>query len=103
MRTENRTRVEIFLPIRSDLTAYQIALDWLAEEFAFSRGGSTFTTLFAGLYATQTGATLIHDAVRILFCDFDWDMDVEEDRVDLGDYLSNLRSFLMNTLDEEEV
>ena len=54
MLTDSRTRVEIFLPVRSDLSAYQIALDWLAEEFAFSRGGSTFTTPFAGLYATPS-------------------------------------------------
>lgn len=39
MPTEKRTRVEIFLPVRSDLTAYQTASEWLVEELAFLRGG----------------------------------------------------------------
>lgn len=103
MPTENRTRVEIFLPVRSDLTAYQIALDWLSEEFAYARGGSTFTTPFAGLYASSLSADLIHDSVRILFCDFDWDMSVNEDRVDLTHYLARLRAFLIEALEEEDV
>lgn len=67
MPTENRTRVEIYLPVRSDLSAYQTALDWLAEEFAIARGGSTTTTPFAGLFASATGGELISDAIRILF------------------------------------
>lgn len=103
MPTETRTRVEIFLPVRSDLSAYQIALDWLAEEFAFARGGSTFTTPFAGLYATSTHAELVHDAIRILFCDFDWDMSIDEDRIDLMNYLTGIKDFLIKTLGEEEI
>ncbi len=103
MPTENRTRVEIFLPVRSDLSAYQTALDWLAEELAFARGGCTFTTPFSGLYATANGAQLIHDATRILFCDFDWNMSIEEDRIDLVEYISGIRQFLMDTLEEEEI
>ena len=103
MPTENRTRVEIFLPVRSDLSAYQIALDWLAEEFAFARGGSTFTTPFAGLYATSTRAELIHDAVRILFCDFDANISLDDERIKLEIYLTGVRQFLMKTLEEEEI
>lgn len=103
MPTENRTRVEIFLPVRSDLSAYQTALNWLAEELAFARGGSTFTSPFAGLYATSSQADLIHDAIRILFCDFDWDMSIDEDRTDLLNYLAGVRRFLMDTLQEDDV
>ena len=103
MAIENRTRVEIFLPVRSDLSAYQIALDWLGEEFAFARGGSTFTTPFAGLYATSTQAELIHDAVRILFCDIDLDTSVDIERLKLADYLKGTRNFLMELLEEEDV
>ncbi|MFN2502454.1 MAG: hypothetical protein ABR530_10645 [Pyrinomonadaceae bacterium] len=103
MPTENRTRVEIFLPVRSDHLAYQSALDWLAEEFAFARGGSTFTTPFAGLYSTATGGELVQDSIRVLFCDFNWDISIAEDRHELDNYLTSVRSFLMAMLEEEEV
>ncbi|CAN5202278.1 hypothetical protein BH20ACI2_BH20ACI2_08840 [soil metagenome] len=103
MPTESKTRVEIFLPVRSDLSAYQVALDWLAEDFAFLRGGSTFTTPFAGLYATSTQAELVHDAVRILFCDFDINIFVDAERDKLENYLTSVRSFLMATLEGEEI
>ena len=38
MPIEKRTRVEIFLPVRSDLAAYGVSLEWLAEELALIRG-----------------------------------------------------------------
>jgi hypothetical protein len=50
MPSEKRTRVEIFLPVRSDSAEYRIITDWLAEELAYARGGSTLTTPFTGLY-----------------------------------------------------
>ena len=51
MPTENRTRVEFYLPVRSDLPTYQAVLDWLVEDLAHSRGGATITTPFAGVFA----------------------------------------------------
>jgi hypothetical protein len=47
---EKRTRVEIFLPIRFDSLKYEIVTEWLAEELAYTRGGSTLTTPFTGFY-----------------------------------------------------
>jgi membrane carboxypeptidase/penicillin-binding protein len=64
---EKRTRVEIFLPIRLETTNYRTLIEWLAEELAFSRGGSTLTTPFAGLYFSTTEKTLTRDQVHILF------------------------------------
>ncbi len=103
MPTEKRTRVEIVLPVRSDLSAYQTALDWLAEEFAFTRGGSTLTSNFAGLYTSSTQTEIIQDAIRILFCDFEIDSENPSLRKELIAYLERVKSFLMETLEEEEV
>jgi len=100
---EKRTRVEIFLPIRLETTNYQTVIEWLAEELAFSRGGSTLTTPFAGLYFSTTEKTLTRDQVHILFCDFDLDSDEPEDREELSAYLSKVRLLLMDILLEEDV
>jgi len=100
---EKRTRVEIFLPIRMDTVAYRTVTDWLAEELAFSRGGSTLTTPFTGLYASTTEKTLTHDQIQILFCDFDLDSDDLVGRAELLSYLNDLRLMLMEILREEDV
>ena len=73
MPIERRTRVEIFLPMRSDLDAYQVSIEWFAEELARTRGGATVTTPFTGLFASSSSVDLVSDAIRILFCDFDSD------------------------------
>ncbi len=75
MPIEKRTRVEIFLPLRSDILAYQVAIDWLAEEFAYQRGGATLTAPFAGLFTSSTKVDVVQDAIRVLFCDFELDAD----------------------------
>lgn len=103
MPTEKRTRVEIFLPVRSDLTAYKTASEWLAEELAFIRGGSTFTTPFSGFYTSPTRIDLVQDSVRILFCDFDTDIENNVERLRLKHYLETIKIFLMESLEEEDV
>lgn len=103
MPLEKRTRVEIFLPIRSDMVAYGSVTDWLAEELAFARGGSTLTTPFTGLYSSTTEKTLTHDQIQILFCDFDLDSDDLDGRAELLSYLNDLRLMLMEILHEEDV
>jgi hypothetical protein len=103
MPTEKRTRVEIFLPIRSDLTAYQTALEWLAEELAFIRGGSTYTTPVTGLYASSTRIDIVQDSVRILFCEFDTNLEIDDERLRLVNYLERVKQFLIKSLEEEEV
>jgi hypothetical protein len=100
---EKRTRVEIFLPIRSDITAYQTVTEWLAEELAFARGGSTLSTPFTGLYYSATDKTLTLDQVHILFCDFDLDVTNPEDANELSVYLDDVRRLLMEILLEEDV
>lgn len=103
MPIEKRTRVEIFLPVRSDLSGYQTALEWLAEELAYARGGSTLTTPFAGLFASAAQVDIIHDAVRILFCDFELDCEKEDDLADIEVFLENAKDFLMKALEEEDI
>lgn len=103
MPTEKRTRVEIFLPVRSDLAAYEISLEWLAKELAFIRGGSTLTTPFSGLYTSSTRIDFVQDAVRILFCDFDVNPDDEKETSNLLAYLEDVKGFLSQALDEEEI
>ncbi|MDQ3818322.1 MAG: hypothetical protein M3362_11700 [Acidobacteriota bacterium] len=103
MPLEKRTRVEIFIPIRSDSADYQTITEWTAEELAYARGGSTLTTPFTGLYTSKTQAHLVRDTIQILFCDFDIDVDNEEQRTELTNYLNEVRLLLMEVLGEEEV
>lgn len=103
MRIEKRTRVEISIPVRSDLANYQLALDWLADDLAFSRGGVTITTPFSGLFFSSSHAELISDAVRIVFCDFELDFDSSQQQNELLEYLETTKTFLMEMLQEEEI
>lgn len=103
MQTEKRTRVEIFLPLRSDLLKYQVAIDWMAEEFARQRGGATLTAPFAGLFASAHHTNIVEDAIRILFSDFQLDTDNERHHTHLVALLTEVKAFLMETLDEEEI
>ena len=103
MPIEKRTRVEIFFPLRSDLLAYQIIVQWTAEEFAYARGGSTLTTPFAGLYTSASRVDVVEDAIRILFCDFDLIIDDTTQYNKLVLYLEKLKNGLMKALEEEEI
>lgn len=104
MASEKRTRVEIFLPVRTDTTIYRTVTDWLSEELALARGGSTLTTPFTGLYAsTITGRNVVHDQIQILFCDFDLDTNDPTHLRKLLSYLNDLRLILIEILNEEDV
>ena len=103
MPSEKRTRVEIFLPIRSDSIEYQTITDWLAEELAYARGGSTLTAPFTGLYASTTLTQIVRDAIHVLFCDFDLNSDNSDHLNEMTRYLEELRVLLRELLNEEEV
>lgn len=103
MPIEKRTRVEIFLPLRSDIPAYQVALDWMGQEFAYERGGATLTAPFAGLFVSSNRVDVVEDAIRVLFCDFDLDADNEEDNAEITSFLEVAKRFLMETLEEDEI
>lgn len=103
MPIEKRTRVEIFFPLRSDLLAYQTIMQWTAEEFAYARGGSTLTTPFAGLYTSDSRIDIVEDSIRILFCDFDLNLDDRVDYDKLVLYLEKLERGLIKALEEEEI
>jgi hypothetical protein len=101
---EKRTRVEIFLPVRTDTSDYRTVTDWLSEELALARGGSTLTTPFTGLYASSiTRSNVVRDQIQILFCDFDLDVDDGVHRTKLLTYLNGLRLMLMEILHEQDV
>jgi hypothetical protein len=102
--SEKRTRVEIFLPVRTDETEYRTITDWLSEELALARGGSTLTTPFTGLYASSIAhPSITRDQIQILFCDFDLDVADPIHRDKLLTYLDELRTLLKEALNEEEV
>ena len=103
MPSEKRTRVEIFLPMRTDTVDDETVTEWPAEELAYARGGSTLTTPFTGLFASTTGKALTLDEIRILFCDFDLDSDDPSDAVEVLTYLKEVRLLLMEILREEDV
>jgi hypothetical protein len=99
---ERRTRVELFLPIRGDSLQYKTVTEWLAEELAYIRGGSTLTTRFTGFYLSPM-VGIVRDRVQILFCDFSLDLENENHYPELAIYLDGLRLFLSEVLNEEEV
>jgi hypothetical protein len=103
MPSEKRTRVEDFLPVRTDFPAYRAVTDWLAEELAYARGGATLTTPFTGLYMSTATTDVIRDTIIVLFADFNLDLDTPEHTDELIDYLDGLRRLLMDALEEEEV
>ena len=104
MALEKRTRVEIFLPVRTDTTDYRAVTDWLSEELAFARGGSTLTTPFTGLYASPTAhVEVARDQIQILFCDLDLNVADPIQYEKLVAYLGDMRHLLMELLDEEDV
>jgi hypothetical protein len=69
LRLEKRTRVEVFIPVREDDLAYEAVSRWIAEEFAFRRGGATATTAFIGFYASPSTGHIMRDQVQIIFTD----------------------------------
>ena len=91
------------MPTRADTAAYQTVTDWLAEELAFARGGSTLTTPFTGLCYSITDKSLARDEVHIFFCDFDLAVTNQRDERELGAYLGGIRRLLMEILLEEDV
>lgn len=102
MSLEKRARVEVFIPIREDDLAYQTVSQWVAEEFAFRRGGSTTTTAFVGLYASPTNDAVARDHIQIIFSDILIDLDDIAARENLIAELALLRTDLEGILYEEE-
>lgn len=104
MPSEIRTRIEIFLPVRSDHADYRAVTEWLSEELALARGGSTLTTPFTGSYTSPASAgTLVSDQIKILVCDLDLNPDNPLHHSKLTAYLEELRKLLLELLQEEDV
>ena len=102
MSLEKRARVEVFIPLREDDLAYQTVSQWVAEEFAFRRGGSTTTTAFLGLYASPTTDAVVRDHVQIIFTDILVNPDDIDASNQLVEELGLLRTDLEGILSDEE-
>lgn len=102
MPLEKRIRVEIFLPINKSQPAYEALTRWLAEELALTRGGSTVTSPFKGLYRSASGE-IVQDEIQVLFCDFNLNPDDEAQVAQLGRYLADIRQTLVEALQEDDL
>lgn len=102
MPLEKRIRVEIFLPINKSQPAYEALTRWLAEELALTRGGSTLTSPFMGLYRSASGE-IVQDEIQVLFCDFNLDPDNSDHLAQLKRYLASLRKTLVEALNEDDL
>jgi hypothetical protein len=102
LRLEPRTRVEVFIPVREDELAYQVISQWVAEEFAFERGGSTVTTTFVGLYASPSTGQVVRDRVQIIFTDVLVESADPSDLNELIEGLDFLRTDIEQMLSDEE-
>jgi hypothetical protein len=102
LRLEPRTRVEVFIPVREDELAYQVISQWVAEEFAFERGGTTVTTTFVGLYASPSTGQVVRDRVQIIFTDVLVESADPSDLNELIEGLHFLRTDIEQMLSDEE-
>ena len=102
MKLETRARVEVFIPLREDDSTYQAVAQWVAEEFALRRGGSTATTAFTGFYISQATGRIVRDLVQIIFTDVLVDFEDSPARDELAAQLDLLRMDLEDLLPEEE-
>ena len=75
----------------------------MAEEVAYERGGATLSAPLAGLFVSSSRLDVVEDAIRVLFCDFDLDIENEEESFQLTNFLETTKAFLMETLEEEEI
>jgi hypothetical protein len=92
----------VFIPLRANDPFSQEVAQWVAEELAVRRGGSTATTAFTGLYVSQATGTLIRDQVQIIFSDVASDLEDVAARDELLAQLDLFRTDIERLLPEEE-
>jgi len=61
------------------------------------------TSPFTGLYVSSTRGDVVRDDIHVVFCDFDLDVENPAHSAKLTSYLHEVRSLVMQALDEEEV
>jgi len=61
------------------------------------------TSPFTGLCVSSSRGDVVRDDIHVVFCDFDLDAEDSADLVKLTSYLHDVRSLVMQALDEEEV
>lgn len=95
-------RIECYIPERFDQEAYDIAFDWLCDEFTYAHGGCSAIQRVDGRYRSTTGLT-VRDRITLVWCDLPWQWTVARERAEALTYAAGLRDYLSLLLPHEEV
>lgn len=95
-----RIRVEVYVPVRYEST-YQDTIAWLIREFTELRGGCTVIENAGGYYLSAANE-IVDDRVSVVYSDFPMNWSKRSDRNEALKYCSELQSFLLDNLWEEE-
>jgi hypothetical protein len=96
------TRVECYVPQHFDQDAYDIAYDWLCDEFTYAHGGCSAIKGIDGQYRSVAGFVAA-DRITLVWCDLPWRRTMPRERADAAAYASGLRDYLSELLPQEEV
>lgn len=95
-------RIECYIPERFDQDAYEIAFDWLCEEFSYTHGGCSSIQGIDGRYRSTTGF-IVPDRITLVWCDLPWRWTAARERAEAVAYSVGLRDYLSALLPQEEV
>ncbi|MEK6408155.1 MAG: hypothetical protein AABN34_14435 [Acidobacteriota bacterium] len=95
-------RIECYIPERLDQDAYNIAFDWLCDEFAHAHGGCSAIEGVDGRYRSTT-RFIVPDRITLVWCDLPWSWTVARERAEAVAYAVGLRDYLSALLPQEEV
>jgi hypothetical protein len=96
------TRIECYIPEHLDQDAYEIAYDWVCEEFTYAHGGCIAVKGVDGRYRSVTG-WMVPDRITLVWCDLPWRWTVARERAEAVAYAAGLRNYLAALLPQEEV
>lgn len=97
MLLSERVRVEIFIPDLPD-PSYRLLLAELEIELSYTFGGCTVLSA-SGHFRSDNGL-ILPDNVNIIFTDVELDLD--RDRLRIGQYVDRVTSAIREALPEEE-
>ena len=99
---KSATRIECYIPEVVDLQDYDIAFDWLCDEFAYAHGGCSSITGIAGQFVSASGLSM-SDRITLVWCDLPWRWTTARERAEAIAYTAGLRDYLTAVLPHEEV
>ena len=92
-----KVRIEVFIPDLPD-PSYHSLLNQLETEFSYAFGGCTVVSA-AGSFRSASGL-IVPDKIRILFADAT--LELQRDRLLVGQYADRVRSAVQRALEREE-